>query len=186
MGAKTNKTKILALCALAAFFLFRRQISAFFTVPEPRAAAPPPSGRQFVITGARLMRTGADGAVLLLHADRVEKGRGRLLRLSRIRARRRNRGGEVFMQAPAGTYDGAGILELSGGVEIRTADGYTARTAAARYDTRSRRLSGNSPVEMRGRGLLVRGEAFEFFPEKGLLRLEGRVRCRVEMGGLGA
>jgi hypothetical protein len=124
---------------------------------------------------------GPDGVELEVEAGRVVKKRGRPMRLERIRARRPGGHSAAGLVAASGTYDArTGVLTLAGGVTIRTADGYVARTPAARYLARQDRISGRRRVEMTGPSLRVRGESFDFFPGRGVLRISGRVVCRID------
>ena len=175
--------KILPACAALALILFWKNISSFLTVKSGFELdnIPVPSGREFIVTGARFLRVGADGAELEMRVDRVVKKAGREMRLDGVVARHLAGGGVTTLQAAAGAYDDkAGLLHLSGGVEMRTADGYLVRTEAARYESRRNRISSRAGVEMSGPSARVRGGGFEFFPDQGLLRLDGGVRCLIE------
>jgi LPS export ABC transporter protein LptC len=84
-----------------------------------------------------------------------------------------------------GTYDLSGqIAMIHGDVEMRTWNGYTLRTDAARYDYQRHRIDGTGVVRIEGPEGVTEGEGFQVNLEHEMLVLEQKVRTLIRPSAL--
>jgi lipopolysaccharide export system protein LptC len=104
----------------------------------------------------------------------------------------------VHLEQPAGDLDSAGSrdfrivalsglydrdkekLELSGGIELTTSDGYRFQTPSASVDLDRARVVGREPIAGSGPSGTLEAERFEFEEGGEILRFKGRVRVTLQ------
>jgi lipopolysaccharide export system protein LptC len=89
-------------------------------------------------------------------------------------------GTELNVIAAQGVIDNqTQTLDFYGGIQLSTADGYTAETDSARADLRQGVLHGESPVAVQGAMGSLTAQGFTFERSSGMLHFTGDVRMEV-------
>ena len=84
---------------------------------------------------------------------------------------------EVHLLAASGIYDRASEnVDLAGGIEVTTSDGYRFETPSAMVNLERGRVVGREPIAGSGPSGTIAAERFEFRNGGDLLRFNGRVR----------
>jgi lipopolysaccharide export system protein LptC len=84
---------------------------------------------------------------------------------------------EVRLLATSGIYDRASEdVDLAGGIEVMTSDGYRFATPSARVNLERGRVVGREPIAGSGPSGTIAAERFEFRDGGEVLRFNGRVR----------
>ena len=93
---------------------------------------------------------------------------------------------DVRLTAPKGTYFRAGgKLDLGGGIELTTSDGYRFQTESALVNLEGSGVVGSTPVAGTGPAGNLSADRFEIRQGGDLLRFEGRVKVTLERTGAG-
>jgi lipopolysaccharide export system protein LptC len=83
----------------------------------------------------------------------------------------------VHLLAASGIYDRASEdVELAGGIEVTTSDGYRFETPSAMVNLERGRVVGRQPIEGSGPSGTIAAKRFEFRDGGEVLRFNGRVR----------
>jgi lipopolysaccharide export system protein LptC len=83
----------------------------------------------------------------------------------------------VHLLAASGIYDRASEdVELAGGIEVTTSDGYRFETPSATVNLERGRVAGRQPIEGSGPSGTIAAKRFEFRDGGDVLRFNGRVR----------
>lgn len=89
-------------------------------------------------------------------------------------------GTELNVIAAQGVIDNqTQTLDIYGGIELSTADGYTAETESARADLRQGIVQGDTPVTAQGAMGILTAQSFTFERSSGMLHFAGDVRMQV-------
>jgi lipopolysaccharide export system protein LptC len=89
-------------------------------------------------------------------------------------------GTELNVIAAQGIMDNqTQLLDIFGGIELATGNGYTAQTQSAQADLRQGIVHGESPVAAQGAMGTLRAQSFTFERGSGLLHFTGDVRMEV-------
>jgi lipopolysaccharide export system protein LptC len=84
---------------------------------------------------------------------------------------------QVRLQAVSGIYDrGTEDVNLSGGIEVTTSDGYRFATPSALVELERGQVVGEEPIAGSGPSGTIAAERFEFRDGGDVLRFDGRVR----------
>jgi lipopolysaccharide export system protein LptC len=132
----------------------------------------------------------ARGFTVEAEAARVDPTAPRRIELERMRAELPARGGrDVAVEAGHAVYDrDRAVLDLDGGIEVVTDDGYHLWTEAAEIAIEAGRLRTRAPVEGEGPAGDLAADRLEVTERGDVLRFTGDVRVRLHDadGGHGA
>ena len=140
-------------------------------------AAPDPEAQRF--EGVEIQGRGDGMAFWSLRAVRaMSDAEGRVGSLEGVVARFQTEGGEVEARSGRCRTDEAGTVLFEDGVEIRWKD-ITAFTEEARFAVAQGKVTTEVPVEVRGAGIHIRGQAMELDVNAREARVTGGVRATI-------
>jgi len=88
----------------------------------------------------------------------------------------------VKVRAQRGGLKQGDFIELEGGVVLETEDGYLLRTESLRYEDRERVVRTEAPVQIEGRGVVLKGVGLEVKLRERSFLIPKEVEATIEVG----